>query len=71
MLKPVLQKPLRWKSPFVSRPASDVVLPELIAVFRAVNSPPISPVGNLQPAGHILVVGIGAGVVALAHAAVF
>ena len=42
-----------------------------MAVFRAVNSPPLPPVGNLQPAGQMLVVGIGAGVVvALAQAAV-
>ena len=70
-MKLLYHLPLRWKSPFVSRPASDDVLPPLIAVFRAVNSFVGLTVGSLQPAGQMLVVGIGAGVVASAHAAVF
>ena len=38
--------------------------PPFMAVFRAVNSPVVdSPVGSLQPAGQMLVVGIGVGVV--------
>ena len=47
------------------------MLPPLIAVFRAVNSFVGLTVGSLHPAGQILVVGIGVGVVALAQAAVF
>ena len=42
-----------------------------MALFRAVNSAPETPVGNLQPAGQMFMVGSGAGVVALAQAAVF
>ena len=43
-----------------------------MAVFRAVNSPVVgSPVGSLQPAGQMFMVGSGAGVAALAQAAVF
>ena len=43
-----------------------------MALFRAVNSPVVSsPVGNLQPAGQMFMVGSGAGVVASAQAAVF
>ena len=42
-----------------------------MAVFRAVNSFVGLTVGSLQPAGQMLVVGIGVGVVALAQAAVF
>ena len=53
-------------------PSSVLVRPAFMAVFRAVNSPVVgSPVGSLQPAGQMLVVGTGAGVVALAQAAVF
>ena len=41
-----------------------VASPPFMAVFRAVNSPVVgSPVGSLQPAGQMFVVGIGVGVV--------
>ena len=69
-VKGSFQIPLRWKRPLDSKPASDDVEPLLMAAFRAVNSPPLL-VGNLQPAGQILVVGIVTGVLALAQAAVF
>ena len=37
-----------------------VVSPPFMAVFRAVNSPVVaSPVGSLQPAGQMFVVGVG------------
>ena len=37
--------------------------PPFMAVFKPSNSPPVPPVGSLQPAGQMLVVGIGVGVV--------
>ena len=48
-----------------------LVSPPFMAVFRGVNSFVGLTVGNLQPAGQMLAVGSGAGVSALAQAAVF
>ena len=52
------------------KPASVVAELLLMAALSVVNSPPVLPVGKRQPDGQIDVVVIGAGVVALAQAAV-
>ena len=48
-----------------------MVSPPFMAALSAVNSFVGFVAGSLQPAGQMLVVGIGVGVVALAQAAVF
>lgn len=57
-------------SQVVLKPVSEEVEPEFMAVLSAINSPEVPPVGNRQPDGQIETLGSGAGVVALAQAAV-